>query len=586
MWDRQREGQLFSFITLCASLLAAPLPGNAGAPTFTDVTDIAGVAYVHGDAVGENLIQFSVGGAAAGDYDRDGWLDLFAVSGDRGANRLFRNLGNGRFAEVGAAAGVAQSGRRSSGPTFADYDGDGDLDLLVGAVDNRPPALFQNRDDGTFATADPGPMLLTPDPVVSSTFGDYDRDGDLDLLLSRWGIVEFQDVDYLWRNNGDGTFAPVTDAANLTIKAQQLERFGVEWTLSPNFADINNDAWLDILFASDFGTSQVFLNNQDGTFRDVTDATITDENGMGTAIADYDADGDLDWFVTSIFELDGIPSPERGVTGNRMYRNRGDGTFEDATDAAGVRDGNWGWASCFGDFDNDGYVDIFHVNGWITDVIFEGQPARLFMNQGDATFIDQAEIAGVDDRHKGIGVVCFDYDRDGDLDIFVANNDGPSRLFRNDTGNQLNHLHVRLRGRSPNTQGIGGRIYVTTGSRTQMHELRAGTNYVSQDPAEAQFGLGTASSAEIVRVVWPDRSEGVLTDVPANRFLIVDRDAGDANCDQRATAADLVRSRSLASALVPAGCPFADTDGDGTVEAAETDEVGRYLFAAVPPALE
>jgi hypothetical protein len=300
---------------------------------------------------------------------------------------------------------------------------------------------------------------------------------------------------------------------------------------------------------------------------------------MGTAIGDYDSDGDLDWFVTSIFVLDGTPDPGRGVTGNRMYRNRGDGTFDDATDAAGVRDGNWGWASCFADFDNDGFVDIFHVNGWITNPIFQRQPARLFMNRGDATFDDQAEAAGVDDRNNGIGVVCFDFDRDGDVDIFVANNDGPSRFFRNDTGNRLNHLHVRLRGRPPNTQGIGGRVYVTNGQTTQVRELRAGTNYVSQDPAEAYFGLGSATGVERVRIVWPDDSQVVLANVPANTFLIIDRDPGDANCDQRASAADLVRSRLLEGATVPAGCPFADTNGDGIVEAAETDATMNRLFS-------
>jgi hypothetical protein len=555
-----------------------PSTANAIAPEqvrFSEVTEAAGVNYTHANAVGENLLQFGSGGVAAGDYDGDGWVDLFAVAGDVGADRLFRNQGDGRFVEVGVEAGVSQSGRRSSGPTFADYDGDGCLDLFVGAVDNVEPALFRNRCDGSFE-AQAG--MFPASPYVSSTFGDYDGDGDLDLLVSRWGIVPaVHQVDYLWRNEG-GTFSGVTSEAQLRFRTQVMNRLEIEWTLSPNFADINNDGLQDVLLASDFGTSQVFLNNGNGTFTDVTDAAITDENGMGTAIADYDADGDLDWFVTSIFDSGGIPTPSWGTTGNRLYRNRGDGTFDDVTETAGVRDGNWGWATCFADFDNDGSLDLFHVNGWPLSGLFSDKPARLFMSNGDGTFREQAEVAGIADRGFGVGIACFDYDRDGDVDVFIANNDGPARLFRNENGNEGSFLQVRLRGRSPNTQGIGARIYATSDSRTQMQELRAGTNYVSQDPAEAHFGLGAAITIDEIRVVWPDRFVWSVQRFVANRMLIVDRDPGDSNCDQRATAADLSRSVSTLATTIPVGCLFADSNGDGTMDASDLIQTAELLF--------
>ena len=547
---------------------------------FSDVTEVAGVNYTHGNTVGKDLLQFGSGGVAAGDYDGDGWVDLFAVSGDISANRLFRNRGDGTFIEVGQEAGVAEAGRRSSGPTFADYDGDGRVDLFVGAVDNGSPKLFRNRGDGSFELAGAASEVFPPSPYVSSTFGDYDGDGDLDLFTTRWGVITgIQTVDYLWRNNGDGTFSGATLDAQLQFRAQRLERLEIEWTLSANFADINNDGWVDLLLASDFGTSQVFLNDQDGTFTDVTDAIITDENGMGTAIEDYDADGDLDWFVTSIFDDRGAPTPDWGMTGNRLYRNRGDGTFEDATGTAGVRDGNWGWASCFADFDNDGFLDLFHVNGWPLSSLFTDKPARLFMSNGDGMFSEQAEEAGIADRGFGVGIVCFDYDRDGDIDVFIANNEGPSRLYRNDNDNGGRFLQVRLRGRSPNTQGIGARIYATSsGSVTQMRELRAGTNYVSQDPAEAHFGLGAAAVVDEIRVVWPDRFVWSERNISADRMLVVDRDPGDSNCDRRATAADLSRSASLVGVKAPAACPFADSNGDGLVDTSDPIVTIGLLF--------
>jgi hypothetical protein len=355
----------------------------------------------------------------------------------------------------------------------------------------------------------------------------------LDLFMTHWGTrpAAGESIVYLWRNNGDGTFSNDNAAAGIP---DQLPEDFFDTTFTPNFADINSDGWPDILAAADFGASGISLNNGDGTFRDATTDVISDENGMGAAVGDYDNDGDLDWFVTSIFDSSPTLGGRWGLSGNRLYRNRGDGTFEDATDEAGVREGGWGWGACFADFDNDGFLDIFHVNGWgrldvatgafFLDLAapFHFDRSRLFLSDGDGTFTERSAALGIHDTDQGRGVVCFDYDRDGDVDILVANNGGAPRLFRNDGGNRLGFLQVKLRGRSPNTEAIGARVYVTEGDRTQLREIRNGSNFESQDPAVAHFGLGTAALVAEVRILWPNGQSSSLTNVTVNQFLIVD----------------------------------------------------------------
>jgi len=502
-------------------------PSSASAQwIFSDQTGPAGFTLPHGyqnlpeRVAGER--QIIAGGVAAGDYDRDGWVDLYLVRGDIGANLLYRNKGDGTFEEVGTTAGVALSGARGSGPLFADFSGDGWLDLFIGGVNGTGPTLFRNRGDGTFENITATSGLAALSNTFGAAFGDIDLDGDLDLYVSHW--LPDQGGGYLFRNNGNGTFSDISFAAGVLTP-------GIN-DFTPNFADINNDGWPDLLVAADFGTSQVFMNNRDGTFTNVTDRNvITDENGMGAAIGDYDHDGDLDWFVSSIKDPNGNPdsgNPEGnwGVTGNRLYRNRGDGTFEDATDAAGVRDGFWGWGSCFGDFNNDGRLDLYHVNGFkLPDpgdpraTEFHNDPARFFVSNQNGTFTDQAAPLGVADTGQGRGLVCFDYDRDGDLDLFIANNQDLPRLYRNDGGNALHYLNFKLKGHAPNTEAIGARIYVTTGATTQMQELRAGSNFVSQDPVEPHFGLGNAQVVDTLRVVWPDGTTVVSQNLAADRMI-------------------------------------------------------------------
>lgn len=510
---------------LFATLALANLAGTCG-PSFEDDTSDAGVAFEHAfDLVGPpDDHQLTSGGVAAADYDADGDIDLYVVGGSDAGDRLLRNLGDGTFEDVTDAAGVARSGITSAGPAFVDYDGDGTLDLLVPTTDG-PVVLFRGVGDGTFEDRTFMAGLWVTRPTISAAFGDLDLDGDLDLYLSHWGTVvdEGGPSEQLFRNEGDGTFSDATDASGIgaTLPAGSEIYPTLDLTLGPTFTDIDDDGWPDLLVAGDFGTSQI-LRNTGGTFDDVTTDVIDDENGMGVAVADFDNDCDVDWFVTSIRGVEGEPIDGLwGITGNRLYRNDGQGVFTNVTEAAGVRDGGWGWGACAADFDNDGHLDLFHTNGWVAGDGYADDPSRLFLSNGDGTFSEQSVALGIDDRGMGRGVACFDADRDGDIDVFVANIMGTHAFYRNQAPAAHHWLNVRLEGPPGNTQGVGARIYLATSAGTQMREIQVGSGYASQHPAEAHFGLGEEARVLSIVVRWLDGRVSGLGPMPANRQVVV-----------------------------------------------------------------
>lgn len=561
--------QLFTTSILATSARAAAaalLLGIASEPLraqawfFEDVTDDAQAGVVHALSSGYwGEPDMMSGGAAAADVDGDGFVDLFVLRGDAQMAVLLRNLGDGSFVDASAASGlgIVTPLGMPNGATFADVDGNGAPDLLVGGVEyangagtgTAPLRLFLNDGDGSF-TESLTSGLMSDRNVWSAAFGDYDRDGDLDLALGQWTKTT-GGTGQLWRNEGDGTFTDVGVAAGIADVPRGAHPdpdapdictgrdtdpvlpprhsgslLDQDYSFTPNFADIDGDGWPDLLLAADFCTSRVFRNDGDGTFTDVTGAAIRDENGMGAAVADYDNDGDLDWFVTSIIDADGVvENGNWGITGNKLYRNDGAGGFVEVAAEAGVAFGDWGWGACFADFNNDGWLDLFHVNGMqlppgAGETQFWDDPARLFMANGDGTFTEQGAALGVADTGQGRGVACFDYDRDGDIDLYINNHDGESRLLRNVGGNLGGWLTVRLRGTGGNREGIGARITVTSDGGIQLREIAAGNHFLSSSPAEAHVGLGSDSIVDVV-VRWPDGHETVLEDVAANQMLTI-----------------------------------------------------------------
>lgn len=512
---------------------ATQMPASVALPagpiaSFTNRAASLGFNFGFGFGAGLNpmVAQFA-GGAASGDIDGDGDLDLFITRGDAGQNLLYVNQG-GSFVESAAAAGLAftQGGGvngRHSGPTFGDLDGDGDLDLLLGGLEGGPTKLYANDGSGKFTdvSAGSGFDLASSDQTISMALGDYDGDGDLDVLMAHWGTprdpVIPGETETLWRNDSAGgvmSFTPVSNTSGISMLLAFDLPQGVlgpnfDYTFAPGFADIDGDRDLDILMVSDFRGSKVLLNNGNGTFSKAP-FTPDDENGMGAAIGDYDNDGDLDWFVSSI-------------NGNRLSENLGGGNFSrDA--ASGVEPGGWGWGSCFADFNADGWLDIYQTNGWEAGKdpsasLYVNDVTRLWMNAGDGTFTDEAEAAAIAETDQGRGVVCDDFDNDGDVDVVLltAEPNNAAYYWENQI-TDANAVKVRLRGKAPNTFAVGAIIELTIEDTKQTRLVAVNSNFTSHNSTDQIFGMGPNTSGGL-RVIWPDGSETIQPNVSAGDLV-------------------------------------------------------------------
>ncbi|MFQ6044236.1 MAG: CRTAC1 family protein [Candidatus Poribacteria bacterium] len=515
--------------------------------TFTDVTAAAGINFIHseGDII-ELVSQTTSPGAAFADYDNDDDLDIYITNGSGLPNALYRNNGDGTFSDVARQAGVDHRGF-AMGCVFGDYDNDGDLDLYVTNY-NEPNLFFRNNGDGTFTdvTLETG----TGDDRwgVSAAFADYDNDGDLDLYVvnyirfakelapKNFVLVERAEDNVLlapepydpqgnvlYRNNGDGTFTDVTAQAGV---ADENGR-----GLSAIFGDYDNDGDADLFVANDISRNKLYRNNGDGTFEDASFLEGVDDprSGMGVDWGDYDNDGDLDLYV-GYFKYQA-----NALYRNNLPKNPSDGemlaNFDDIASAAGLAEPcrmYVTWGAGFLDYDNNGYLDIFAVNGniksdYVDLTVCIGQPDFLFHNNGDGTFEDVSESAGAwaNYRHVGRGTAFGDYDGDGDIDIFIANNNGPAVLLRNDGGNQNNWLHIRLIGTKSNRDGIGARVTVKAGGLAQTREVIAGNSVMSQSSLEVAFGLGNNPKVEMLKIRWPSGIVQTMKDIAANQIITV-----------------------------------------------------------------
>ncbi|WP_340679881.1 CRTAC1 family protein [Paraglaciecola sp.] len=476
----------------------------------------------------------SSGGIAIGDYNQDGLIDIFITSGNKEASKLYQQQINGTFTDVAEQAGVKLNGIYS-GPSFADTDNDGDLDLFVGGMGYTTSKLFINQGDSTFVEGIA--PSISKEFTQSSSFGDYNNDGYLDLALSHYGSRLSSDSQHLWVNTSNNLFESTSISSgiiNSKLDASYDNR-ELDYTFTPSFADINNDGLTDLLMASDYFNSVYFLNKDGEHFEEHTENLNIKKNdlhGMGATLADIDNDGDLDWFVTNII-LFQKESGSLKYTGNKLFKNNGDGSFTDISYDSNIYNGGWGWASCIADFNNDGLLDIFNTNGWTIKSAVEGKyeshdsdTIKLFLATESGKFTENNIDLGLKNTGQGRAAICFDKDSDGDIDILLSNHDRNTNalIFYENTAKLNNYLTIDLKAKGKNIFAIGARVYLKTQKSTQMREVNINSNFTSQNPSQLHFGLGAMTTVEQINIIWLDGTKQILTNIKANQSLLIEQE--------------------------------------------------------------
>jgi enediyne biosynthesis protein E4 len=540
----------------------APASGRPFDAHFVDVAGAAGLVapVIYGSPDHDDYILEVTGcGCAFFDYDNDGWMDVFLLSGTRldgpppgTTNRLYHNNRDGTFTEVTRKAGLERAGWASS-VCVGDYNNDGFEDLFCTYYGQN--ALYRNNGDGTFTDVTKQAGLWNDGPTrwgAGCTFIDYNRDGHLDLFVSNYVQFDFahipkpgHDVNCNWkgipvecgprglpfpshsfyRNNGDGTFR---DVSRETGVAGARESYG----MTALCADLDEDGWPDLYVACDSSPSLLFMNNHDGTFREegVLRGVALNEDGMeqagmGIAVGDYNLDGHLDLYKTHFAD-----------DTNVLYRNDGHGNFDDLTTAArlGVETRFTCWGTGMLDLDNDGFPDLFAVAGSVYPGL-EKQlpryankcPRLVFRNLGNGTFEELAQEAGpaILDAHSSRGCAFGDFDNDGDVDILVVNLNEPPSLLRNDLRGSHHWLKVKLIGTKSNRSAIGARVLVRYGKKVQAQAVVSQASFYSANDPRLHFGLGAETTADI-EVYWPNGQVEKLKGIPANQLVTIEEGSG------------------------------------------------------------
>ncbi|MCH9682930.1 MAG: CRTAC1 family protein [Deltaproteobacteria bacterium] len=516
----------FVDVTLAAGLDIDP--GSFDIPPFCILDTVHGQPGETGDYC---LPQRFIGAAAVADYDDDGWPDIY-VTRFSGPDRLMRNQGDGTFEDMAAVAGL-DADHASSGAAWVDVEGDGDLDLMLTTLGDNRYWLYINDGAGHFDEQGiaRGAAVLTEDVHIGMSIaaGDYDRDGYLDLFVTDWrpevSMGNLEDHNRLLHNLGalaPGYFEDVTAEVGIDMTSlyEDADASPGVYGFAPAFVDLDGDLWPELALTADFGTSRLFWNDAAGGFEDGTDdaGVGTDDNGMGSTFGDIDGDGDLDWFVSSIW------TPDDPTTGNRMYLNQGDRTFTDITDQLGLRQGGWGWGTAMLDADHDGDLDLALASGW-PSTPYADDPVRLWLNIGPAQWPDVAPLWGIEFSRQGRGLVPLDYDLDGDLDLLVLANVEFPALWRNDL-DEGSWLQVKVDGPQGNRRGIGAQVRVQARPREpwQTRTIGVGSHLFGQQDAVAHFGLGQAGPPlHQLEITWPQSGAvTVLRDVERNQRLTVE----------------------------------------------------------------
>jgi len=515
------------------------------AQNFTDVTSTVGLDHIHHNIWDrEDLKTYKAGGACAGDYNNDGFTDLYVTIID-GPDILYQNdSGEGFINKTTEALGTAHLANiESNGCAWGDVDNDGDLDLYVTSLGSNRYHLFINSGAPNYTFTEEagirGADVVSADLHygTSVAFGDADSDGYLDIYVAEWRTKE-DNPDGAPHNNrllinqgaaNPGHFTDRTFLAGVTTDAVEASNPLVDSQgYAPRIIDLDMDSIPDLILSSDNRTSRLWWGNGDGSFTDGTgDAGVgTDMSGMGSTVGDFDRDGDFDWFVTSISHSEGI-NPQRG---NRLYRNEGDRHFTDATDAAGVRHTDWGWAAAFFDFDHDQDLDLIAANGIYAPFSvredFLDDPTTLFENDGSGVFTNiTGPASGINDTGMGKGLLLLDYDNDGDQDIYIANNGAAPIFYENQTNGAGDWLKIDLEGTASNRQGIGAIVTVIAkqGETPMLRFNDGGSNFLGQNEAGIHVGLGTPDTSPVYAIVirWPSGRIQALSDVARNQRIHV-----------------------------------------------------------------
>lgn len=561
-------------------LIAAGQMTAAGDLQFVEKASAIGLSGGHEAPIGFGL-QVMIGGVGVGDFDRDGDQDVFAVGGSAGTDQLYINDGTGMFTEHAGAWGVAASNIRNSGVAIGDYNNDGWLDIFVTNVvegDSKVPAenrLYRNNGNNTFTdVADSAGLKFSSrgfSDSFSSAFGDPDLDGDLDLFVVGW-----YGGNSLFTNNGDGTFTAEPDSTFSGDKLDTIRGYSVR------FNDINDDGWPDILIAADFFTSRIYINNADGTYTNATAAwgAGLDSNGMGHTQGDFNNDGHTDWYVTSRIAPGGTVG-----SGNMLYMNNGEGAFTERSVAAGVNFGEWGWGTDAVDFDHDGWLDIAATNGW-NGSYFSTDPTHLWLNTRSplGVFTDITTQVGITHTGQGRGLLTFDADLDGDRDLLIGNNKEPLTYYENQLAGADTNAITLLFDTSGEPalapHGFGTRADLDANGITQRRTMDGGSNYLSQSELSVHFGIADAAAADEVRVTWANGSVTTLRNVLAGRYTITANFGcpADWNADDVLDLADI---QGWINGFLT-GHPQADLTGDGVRDLADVQQFIALFMGGCP----